>query len=525
MYEVLTLKYRPQTFDDICGQKHLVLTLQNAIKENRLANAYIFAGPRGTGKTTSARILAKILNCHSRKETTPCLKCESCRFIQSGSDQDVIELDAASNRNVEDIRNLREHAFYVPLRGKFKIFILDEAHMLTKESFNTLLKILEEPPPHVKFIFATTELNKIPETISSRCQVFELKNINNDEIYSYLSNICEKEKFEVSEKIIKKIVQLSYGSLRDSISLLEQLMTYAKEPSINDLNELVGLTKEENIYDLLMFICESKTEDILLKLKTIYSTGTDMMIFTTEVSNILNDMLTFKLCKEKYGAQLDNKIKSLSDKFTVEHILYCIQLLINIRRYLRENIDPAVITNSYFVKMSLFSNTINVLNELKSITSGNVSENQSDLNIQNAPIAKTYNEQTRTEESSSYKSSASTYDSQWNNFLLHVQTNINPLIKSVLNVSKPQGIQGNNFIIVVPANFNNKLYSDKLQKEYKSQIENALEQIYRQKLQLIIEFEEKSISHITEVAAVKKQVDPKVADIFQKKFPGSTIER
>ena len=232
MYTVLARKYRSQTFDDVVGQDPIAQTLKNAIKTGRVAHAYLFTGTRGVGKTTMARILAKSLNCLAADAPTtqPCCKCESCVAINAGDDIDVIEIDGASNRGIDNIRELRQNVIYRPARCRFKIYIIDEVHMLTTESFNALLKTLEEPPSHVKFIFATTEPNKVILTIQSRCQRFDFNNITAPKIAGQLKSILKQEKIKYEEDLVLPLAKMANGSMRDALSLLDRLISTGTEP-------------------------------------------------------------------------------------------------------------------------------------------------------------------------------------------------------------------------------------------------------------------------------------------------------
>ncbi|MEI8207316.1 MAG: DNA polymerase III subunit gamma/tau, partial [Kiritimatiellales bacterium] len=225
-YEVLARKWRPQVFADVVGQNHVTQTLHNAIKSDRLAHAYLFVGPRGTGKTTTARILAKALNCQNRQGSEPCNTCDSCKEIMKGSSLDVIEIDGASNRGIDAVQELRDNVRYAPIRGPFKIYIIDEVHMLTREAFNAILKTLEEPPPHVKFFFATTEPQKVLTTILSRCQRFDLRRISIADITAQLQKISKAEGIKISADALLAIARGAEGGLRDAESALDQLVSF-----------------------------------------------------------------------------------------------------------------------------------------------------------------------------------------------------------------------------------------------------------------------------------------------------------
>ncbi len=250
-YLVFARKWRPQTFDDVVGQDNVVQTLKNAIKNNRLAHAYIFAGPRGVGKTSTARILAKSLNCQTANNLNPCGKCPSCLEIAEGRSLDVIEIDGASNRGIDDIRVLRENVKFSPVAGKFKIYIIDEVHQITSEGFNALLKTLEEPPPYVKFIFATTHPQKIPSTIISRCQFLEFRRISNLNIIKQLREIACAEKIDVQDDVLLALAKASDGSMRDAESLLDELVSFTKaDIKLSDVYSVLGVVEQEYLFEM-----------------------------------------------------------------------------------------------------------------------------------------------------------------------------------------------------------------------------------------------------------------------------------
>jgi DNA polymerase-3 subunit gamma/tau len=254
-YRVFARKYRPQTFDEVVGQEHITRTLQNAIAQNRLAQAYLFVGPRGIGKTSTARILAKALNCEKGPTVTPCGVCDACREIAEGNSLDVLEIDGASNNSVEHVRELRENAAYQPARGPYKIYLVDEVHMLSTAAFNALLKTLEEPPPHVKFIFATTEAQKVPATITSRCQRFDLRRIPDELIAKHLAHIATQENVALDPAAAEAVAKGADGGLRDAESMLDQLVAFCGEKITDeDVLTVFGFTARETVQALCDFI-------------------------------------------------------------------------------------------------------------------------------------------------------------------------------------------------------------------------------------------------------------------------------
>src|SRR5687768_11673734 len=275
-YTVLARRYRSASFDDVVGQSHVAQTLKRAIESNRVAHAYLFTGTRGTGKTSMARILAKALNCQNSDgpTTEPCLKCASCEAIARGDDIDVIEIDAASNTQVEKTREIIDNAQYRPAHSRVKIYIIDEVHMLSKGSFNALLKTLEEPPEHVKFILATTETDKVLPTIQSRCQRYDFRNIPAREIAGHLKEICKKEKIKASDDALMMVAKAGAGSMRDSLSLLDRLLSIGeKELSVETIEQLLGLPRGQAIFDLAQVIGEGKTKEVLVLADRLISEG------------------------------------------------------------------------------------------------------------------------------------------------------------------------------------------------------------------------------------------------------------
>jgi DNA polymerase-3 subunit gamma/tau len=305
-YEVFARKYRPQTFDDLVGQAHVAQTLKNAVAQNRLAHAYLFVGPRGVGKTSTARILAKALNCVHGPTTTPCGKCDNCREISAGNSLDVIEIDGASNNSVEDVRELRDNVRYAPAKGRYKIYLIDEVHMLSSAAFNALLKTLEEPPAHVKFIFATTEPQKVLPTILSRCQRFDLHRIAANLIAEHLQLIAGKENIKLEPAAANAIARGAEGGLRDAESMLDQLVAFCGEDITEpDVLKVFGFTSQQTVAKLTDRILRAATADAVQLLHEQCEAGKDMMRLMADLIGYLRDLLVFKVKPDALSEDID----------------------------------------------------------------------------------------------------------------------------------------------------------------------------------------------------------------------------
>ncbi|MEY2550299.1 MAG: polymerase subunit gamma/tau [Verrucomicrobiota bacterium] len=315
-YQVFARKYRPQTFDDLVGQTHVTRTLKNAVEQNRLAHAYLFVGPRGIGKTSTARILAKALNCVNGPTVTPCGVCDSCREIAQGNSLDVLEIDGASNNGVEQVRELRDNVRYAPSKGKFKIYIIDEVHMLTSAAFNALLKTLEEPPPHVKFIFATTEPQKVLPTILSRCQRFDLHRIPANLIAQHLQFIAGKETIVLDPAAAHAIAKGADGGLRDAESMLDQLVAFCGDKIAEpDVLSVFGFTSEQTVAQFTEKILRGETPEALELLHAEAESGKDMMKLMSDLISYLRDLLVGKVKPEALADDLNPDLqKSLESQ-------------------------------------------------------------------------------------------------------------------------------------------------------------------------------------------------------------------
>ncbi len=296
-YQVIARKWRPQTFGDVVFQDHVSKTIQNSITQGRITHAYLFSGPRGVGKTTMARILAKALNCVEGPTPTPCGVCENCVEIKQGNSFDVIEIDGASNNGVDNIRELRENVNFAPAKSKYKIYIIDEVHMVTTQAFNALLKTLEEPPPHVIFIFATTEMHKIPETILSRCQKYFFKKIPVDKVVEHLRNIVNKEGYKISDNALFPVARIADGSMRDAQSLMEQVISFSgletggeKEISEEDALSIMGVVPTESYIRIMNLIADADGKGLMSEVDKIVSMGIDISRYSSGLIEVIRSL-------------------------------------------------------------------------------------------------------------------------------------------------------------------------------------------------------------------------------------------
>jgi len=323
-YLVIARKYRPQVFEEVIGQEAIAATLANAISSDRVAQAYLFSGTRGVGKTTMARILAKALNCPKAKKSTPCNKCDSCRTIMAGDNTDVVEIDGASNNSVDNIRDLRENVKYAPLVGRYKIYVIDEVHMLSKSAFNALLKTLEEPPPHVKFIFATTEPHHVPETIHSRCQRFDFRAVPAVKIRALLGKISTAEGAKIEPRVLEAIARRASGSVRDAESYLDQLLAYRPKKAVyKDYLEVFGLTAEEELVAWLGACAEGRPADAIKLVDAMADQGAETAQLALQMADVLRGAL---LAANGLEAPQEG-LADIAGKTGCDWVLYALQVV------------------------------------------------------------------------------------------------------------------------------------------------------------------------------------------------------
>ena len=370
-YQVLSLKLRPQRFDEVVGQTHVTRTLQNAIGLDRVAHGYIFSGPRGVGKTTTARILAKVLNCKNPKDNNPCGTCVNCTEITQGSNLDVQELDGASNRGIDEMRDLREAVKYPPNNSKYRIYIIDEVHMLTREAFNALLKTLEEPPPHVIFIMATTDAHKVPATILSRTQRFDFKHISINDISEYLQQILESENIKYDTDGIRLIAQKADGSLRDSLSLLDQTIAYASDAlDVETIRDVLGIIKENVFLNIIQTIEKRDHKEVIHQLSQLIDAGYAISDFIRGFNEFLRNCMIQKTGESAKLNLSENSLNWLQSGcwFSTADFLRMLDLSLQFESKLRFLQQPQISLEALFIKLSMMDASV----DIASILSGEV---------------------------------------------------------------------------------------------------------------------------------------------------------
>jgi len=370
-YQVLSLKLRPQRFDEVVGQTHVTRTLQNAIGLDRVAHGYIFSGPRGVGKTTTARILAKVLNCKNPKDNNPCGTCVNCTEITQGSNLDVQELDGASNRGIDEMRDLREAVKYPPNNSKYRIYIIDEVHMLTREAFNALLKTLEEPPPHVIFIMATTDAHKVPATILSRTQRFDFKHISINDISEYLKQILESENIKYDTDGIRLIAQKADGSLRDSLSLLDQTIAYANDTlDVETIRDVLGIIKENVFLNIIQTIEKRDHKEVIHQLSQLIDAGYAISDFISGFNDFLRNCMIQKTGESAKLNLSENSLNwlQMGCRFSTADFLRMLDLSLQFESKLRFLQQPQISLEALFIKLSMMDASV----DIASIISGEV---------------------------------------------------------------------------------------------------------------------------------------------------------
>ena len=399
-YTALYRKFRPTTFADVVGQEHITKTLRNQIIADRVGHAYLFNGGRGTGKTSSAKILARAINCLNPKDGEPCNECEICRGALNGSLTDIVEMDAASNNSVEDIRSIREEVNFLPTKAKYRVYIIDEVHMLSPGAFNALLKTLEEPPEHVKFILATTEPKKLPATILSRCQRFDFKRISNEDIIKRLKVVCNESNIEITDSALNIIAVLSEGAMRDALSILERCIQDGENKIDEDkIKDLVGIPKIAFVNSITEAIIDYDIDKALKSMDDILNEGKDLNNFLWEIIKYIKDILIYKSSKKAdlYSEDEIANINAISEKVTKEKLVNLIYELSKLETDMKWSTQKTIMFQAGIIKLcsNEFDSSSNIEERVdkieKYLKSGRVAVNTMQVPVSATPVNQTQN--------------------------------------------------------------------------------------------------------------------------------------
>ncbi len=499
-YIVLSRKYRPKLFSEVVGQEHIVTTLVNALQSNRVAHAYLFAGPRGVGKTSMARILSKALNCQLGPTDIPCNACSICDSIANGNDIDVLEIDGASNRGIDEIRGIRQNVGYAPAISRYKIYIIDEVHMLTKEAFNAILKTLEEPPAHVKFVFATTLPNRVPDTVQSRCQRFDFKNITVPDISSRLAQICKTEHILVDEGVLQAIAKYARGGLRDAESILDQLASFCHEKvTLKDVCDVLGVVSEEKIASLIDSFIEKAPELAIKIFHEITGSGKDVDGFVDQLLLYIRDLLLVSICSKDSGLigtilRDVNLLRKQASQFSTDTLIYMIQLISEAKGKVKDLLQQKILLEVVFIKLATMEDLkplSTVLNQIEDIKHVFVNgEQKMRIAIPNCggSVITPKKAEVREEFSGNYidKDKSTSNDTNlfniWEKIMLEIQIK-KKTIWALLRDAKLLNLDDNEVVLEFPGNY--LIHKERLEKPGEMRIiEKCIEKIIGKKIQV-----------------------------------------
>lgn len=499
-YVVLALKWRPKGFAELVGQDHIVETLQSAIKKDRLAHAYLFSGPRGVGKTSTARILAKAINCKQGPTDEPCGKCSSCVEIAQGRSLDVIEIDGASNRGIDEIRTLRENVRFSPVQGKYKIYIIDEVHQITSDGFNALLKTLEEPPAFVKFIFATTSPNKVPSTILSRCQRLDFRRITIVEIISQLEKIVKNENVVVDKEVLLAIARASDGGLRDAESILDQLIAFAKDKiSIADVTSMLGLVDQTALFEITDKLISKEPKKALEIFNRIINQGKDVNTFLSNLVEHFRNIMIAKVSKADVTLMdlpqdVCDRLLKQSEIISLEYIFSAFSILSNAQD-MTKRFDS--------VRIPLEIALVRLSQDKSSAAANNSAVNIKPQNVVNTPIKAEEIPIVAKENVGSKQVSIDLFKSHWNQIISLVKIS-KMLLGSYFNDSEPIELNHNVLKVSFPKNcsLNKEILEEKENKEI---VEKNIKQLLNCdiKLNFVLSTQEKHTDVLNSNPAVK----------------------
>ena len=538
MHKALYRAYRPQTFKDVVGQEHIIRTLKNQIENGNVGHAYLFCGTRGTGKTSTAKIFARAVNCIDSVNEEPCNECEVCKDILNDNIMDVIEIDAASNNSVDDVREIRENVKYTPAKCKYKVYIIDEVHMLSQGAFNALLKTLEEPPSYVIFILATTEPHKIPATILSRCQRFDFKRVTVQDMSSRMKEICEDVNIEVDERALNLIARNSQGALRDALSILDQCMSFSDDKiEYKDVVDLLGTVNIEQLFEMAEYVIKEDTKKCLEILN-------EFVIWGKDIKNLIDDLIdhfrNLMICK--VSTELDEiislpeetieQLKAQSNLIETNDIIRILNILSEAQDNIKSSSNPRVLAEVSIMKLSqpMFDESkealIKRLANLEAIIkSGNIKvttdnsastvESQDTTVVENKQpeVEEVYYEEVKSED-------VKLVEKSWENILMNIKKDKNMPVYAILREAKDFNVYANDLYIIFDDNFafaKNKLNDPKTLGYIENVVRDTLNRSFS--IKIILKSESKNIN--LEIEKVEKD---KGEQILEKVFPKEILD-
>ena len=538
MHKALYRAYRPQTFKDVVGQEHIIRTLKNQIQNGNVGHAYLFCGTRGTGKTSTAKIFARAVNCIDSVNEEPCNECEVCKDILNDNIMDVIEIDAASNNSVDDVREIRENVKYTPAKCKYKVYIIDEVHMLSQGAFNALLKTLEEPPSYVIFILATTEPHKIPATILSRCQRFDFKRVTVQDMSSRMKEICEDVNIEVDERALNLIARNSQGALRDALSILDQCMSFSDDKiEYKDVVDLLGTVNIEQLFEMAEYVIKEDTKKCLEILN-------EFVIWGKDIKNLIDDLIdhfrNLMICK--VSTELDEiislpeetieQLKAQSNLIETNDIIRILNILSETQDNIKSSSNPRVLAEVSIMKLSqpmfdeskesLIKRLANLEEIIKSgnikITTDNTTstvESQVTTGVENKQpeVEEVYYEEVKSED-------VKLVEKSWENILMNIKKDKNMPVYAILREAKDFNVYANDLYIIFDDNFafaKNKLNDPKTLGYIENVVRDTLNRSFS--IKIILKSESKNIN--LEIEKVEKD---KGEQILEKVFPKEILD-
>ncbi|MDU3338261.1 DNA polymerase III subunit gamma/tau [Paraclostridium bifermentans] len=538
MHKALYRAYRPQTFKDVVGQEHIIRTLKNQIQNNNVGHAYLFCGTRGTGKTSTAKIFARALNCQNSVDEEPCNECEVCKDILSDNIMDVIEIDAASNNSVDDIREIRENVKYTPAKCKYKVYIIDEVHMLSQGAFNALLKTLEEPPSYVIFILATTEPHKIPATILSRCQRFDFKRVTVKDMSTRMKEICDDVNVVVDDRALNLIARNSQGALRDALSILDQCMSFSENDiEYKDVVDLLGTVNIEQLFEMAEYVIKEDTKKCLEILN-------EFVVWGKDIKNLIDDLIDHfrNLMVCKVSSDLDEiislpeeiveQLKAQASTIEVNDIIRILNILSTTQDAIKVSSNPRVLAEVSIMKLSqpMFDESKESL--LKRISNLEEVIKSGKININNNIEKESKKETKETWEKNEVEAEEEVFyeevksedveliEKSWENILTHIKKDKNMPVYAILREAKEFNVSANNLYIVFDDNFafaKNKLSDEKTRNYIESVIREILNRSFS--IKIILKSESKNIK-----LEIEKEQKDKGEEILKSVFPKEIID-